>query len=146
MPRRSKHPESTTLQQIESADRTELTALFQRKTGQQPGPRASLAYLRGNLAWMLQAEQQGEDPARLRKRLIRRLSVALSGTSRQRSVHRPGTRLIREWQGLIYEVTVLERGYAWQGQVYRSLTPIATAITGTKWSGPRFFGLREAAA
>jgi len=51
---------------------------------------------------------------------------------------------VREWQGVAHEVTVVDDGYAWQGRVYRSLSPIASAITGTKWSGPRFFGLRKA--
>ncbi|MEM7169244.1 MAG: DUF2924 domain-containing protein [Pseudomonadota bacterium] len=53
---------------------------------------------------------------------------------------RPGTRLLREWQGTLHEVEVLEMGYLWRGKSYRSLSAIAKAITGTKWSGPRFFG------
>ena len=48
---------------------------------------------------------------------------------------------MREWQGKVYEVTILDQGYAWEGRVYPNLTRIATEITGTKWSGPRFFGL-----
>ena len=53
----------------------------------------------------------------------------------------PGAKLIREWQGKVYEVTVLEHEIAYGGRTYSSLTAIARAITGTKWSGPRFFGL-----
>lgn len=56
----------------------------------------------------------------------------------------PGTRLIRTWHGKTYEVTVLEGVRAKLGEeTYRSLSAVATAITGTKWSGPLFFGLRD---
>jgi hypothetical protein len=54
----------------------------------------------------------------------------------------PGTRLLREWQGAEHTVTVLRDGYEWQGRPYRSLSAIARAIAGTRWNGPRFFGLR----
>ncbi len=56
-----------------------------------------------------------------------------------------GARLVREWNGVVHEVDVVEDGYLWQGETYRSLTAIARAITGTKWSGPRFFGLERRA-
>jgi len=56
---------------------------------------------------------------------------------------KPGTRLLRLWQGTSHEVTVLGHGFAWQGTTYGSLSEIARAITGARWSGPRFFGLKE---
>jgi hypothetical protein len=52
-----------------------------------------------------------------------------------------GTRYVREHAGKLHEVTVLEAGYEYEGTTYRSLSEIARAITGTKWSGPAFFGL-----
>jgi hypothetical protein len=55
---------------------------------------------------------------------------------------KPGTRLIREWQGRTHEVVVGENGFLWQQAHYRSLSKIARAITGTPWSGPVFFGLK----
>ncbi len=55
----------------------------------------------------------------------------------------PGTRLVREWHGVTHEVIIEEKGYRWQRQLYRSLSQIASEITGTHWSGPRFFGLRK---
>ena len=55
----------------------------------------------------------------------------------------PGTILVREWDGKSQRVVVLDQGFAWNGTTYRSLTEIAFAITGTRWSGPRFFGLRR---
>ena len=53
-----------------------------------------------------------------------------------------GTRLYRSWRGVTQEVLVLEGGYGWQGKSYASLSEVARAITGTRWSGPRFFGLQ----
>ncbi len=58
----------------------------------------------------------------------------------------PGTRLVREWRGRMHQVIVCEDGsYQWNGERYSSLSKIAQVITGTRWSGPRFFGLRDAA-
>ena len=54
-----------------------------------------------------------------------------------------GTRLVREWDGERYEVTVVQGGFEFAGRRYRSLTAIAKAITGTHWNGPAFFGLRS---
>jgi hypothetical protein len=59
------------------------------------------------------------------------------------SRHKPGTRFVREWQGKLHEVAVLPAGYEYNGQTYRSLSVIAREITGTRWSGPAFFGLRQ---
>ena len=56
---------------------------------------------------------------------------------------RPGTVLEREWNGRMHRVAVLTDGFAWNGKTYRSLTKVASAITGTRWSGPRFFGVRD---
>jgi hypothetical protein len=55
---------------------------------------------------------------------------------------KPGTRLLREWQGRTYEVLVLDGGFSWQNTRYRSLSALARKITGTAWSGPLFFGLK----
>ena len=55
-----------------------------------------------------------------------------------------GALLVREWNGALQRVTVLERGFAWNGKTYGSLSQIAKAMTGTSWNGHRFFGLRPA--
>ena len=83
----------------------------------------------------------------LRQRL-RRLGEELRATGRISSVgtqpaFKPGTRLIREWQGRTHEVTVLEHGFQWNGETYRSLSAVARAITGTRWNGHVFFGLKS---
>jgi hypothetical protein len=56
---------------------------------------------------------------------------------------RPGTVLGREWNGQMHRVAVLADGFAWNGKTYPSLSKIAFAITGTRWNGPKFFGLRD---
>ena len=56
---------------------------------------------------------------------------------------RPGTLLSREYEGILHKVMVLDRGFGWNGQTFESLSKVALAITGTRWNGPRFFGLRD---
>ncbi len=58
----------------------------------------------------------------------------------------PGSRLVRDWRGERFEVEVLEKGFGFDGETYRSLSEIARLITGARWSGPRFFGLKQAAS
>ncbi len=58
---------------------------------------------------------------------------------------KPGGRLLREWNGVTHTVEVTDEGFRWNGQTYRSLSAVARAITGARWSGPRFFGLQEGA-
>ncbi len=62
---------------------------------------------------------------------------------RSRTELRPGTLLTREWDGHLQRVMVLADGFTWNGKTYRSLSKVAFAITGSRWSGPRFFGLRD---
>jgi hypothetical protein len=64
-----------------------------------------------------------------------------AGVRRRPRTLKPGTILVWEWQGALQRVTVLADGYAWNGKIFRSLSTAAKAITGTQWSGPRFFGL-----
>ena len=79
------------------------------------------------------------------ERQLRQIGLELQQTGRLRirPQLKPGTRLMREWQGRSYEVLVLDDGFSWQGTHYRSLSAIARKITGTAWSGPLFFGLRS---
>jgi hypothetical protein len=77
--------------------------------------------------------------------LIEEEDQRLKGKRPVRRGDRPiaGTRLIREWQGVEHTATVLDDGFEYQGRRYQSLSAIARAITGTRWSGPLFFGLRN---
>ena len=64
-------------------------------------------------------------------------------TRKKKNMPVVGTRLIREWNGERYEVTVVKNGYEFEGKVFRSLSAITKEITGTSWNGPAFFGLRQ---
>ncbi|NQV47019.1 MAG: DUF2924 domain-containing protein [Rhodospirillaceae bacterium] len=72
-------------------------------------------------------------------------TCANSRKSKRKAEFRPisGTRLIREWQGIEHQVTVLDDGFEYQGCKYKSLSVIARTITGTRWSGPVFFGIKK---
>jgi Protein of unknown function (DUF2924) len=97
------------------------------------------------IAYRLQAECLG-DLDRDAQRFLDRVAAGtstLSAPGRRRHALRPGTILVREWDGKSQRVMVLDEGFAWNATTYRSLTGVAFAITGTRWSGPRFFGLRS---
>ena len=69
------------------------------------------------------------------------ISAHKNSSARPRTAPRQGTRFVREWNGKSHVVEVVGKGFVWQGKTYRSLSAIASTITGTRWSGPRFFGL-----
>jgi Protein of unknown function (DUF2924) len=73
------------------------------------------------------------------------MSVRLAGFDQKRAQLTPGTVLVREWERRSQRVMVMANGFAWNGQTYDSLSKVAFAITGTRWNGPRFFGLRDKA-
>ena len=106
-------------------------------------------YLESRLAYRIQELAYGGlRPETVRR--LERLGEELDGGDRMKSKRRAdhgmpivGTRLIREWQGVEQVVTVTSDGFEWQGRPYRSLSAIARAITGTRWNGWVFFGLRN---
>lgn len=85
----------------------------------------------------------------LDKRTLRRLEKAAADIAAGRSLapagprFKPGTRLIREWNGTVHEVVILEEGVQFRHKVWPSLSAVAREITGARWSGPRFFGLKR---
>jgi DUF2924 family protein len=82
------------------------------------------------------------EPLRQLRRIAQQFKEIGEATIRARPELKPGTRLMRQWQGRTYDVQVLDDGFSWQGTRYRSLSAIARQITGTAWSGPLFFGLK----
>jgi hypothetical protein len=118
-------------------DLERLRALWRTHYGPPP-PLRSVELLRLMLAWRLQADIHGGLDRETRRRLKRRGALEPEGLALG-----VGTRLRREWQGRMVEVTVEASGFRWQGTLYPSLSAAATAIAGTRWNGPRFFGLRE---
>ena len=89
------------------------------------------------LAWQIQADAFGALP----KSVARALRSG-AGSGGPPSITPPGSRFVREWNGRTHVVDVTDDGFVWNGQKFASLTAIARAITGTHWSGPRFFGLK----
>ena len=104
-----------------------------------PLPRISPAMLRLALAYELQAKALGG----LSRSSRQRLDQAAAAKTRTRSAS-PGMRLVREHNGQVHIVTISETGEVqWNGRTWRSLSEVARAITGTHWSGPAFFGLKQ---
>ncbi|MCA0871427.1 DUF2924 domain-containing protein [Seohaeicola saemankumensis] len=105
-------------------------------------------YLESRLAYRIQELAYGDLKPETVKRL-EALGEQLDGGDRKKSRMRAdllpiaGTRLIREWQGVEQAVTVTADGFEWQGRPYKSLSAIARAITGTRWNGWMFFGLKS---
>jgi hypothetical protein len=112
--------------------------------GVAPVPRISRDVLIRGIAWRIQEDAHGGISKSVRRRLVQ-LAADLSQDGVIRTAHatafKPGTKLVREWKGRVHEVMICEDGYVWSGKRYRSLTQVARLITGTRWSGPRFFGL-----
>jgi hypothetical protein len=111
-----------------------LRAEWQRRYGPPPKHRAA-DLLRRVLAWRIQAEVFGNLDAPTRRILSKEQNVL-------RPAAQPGMRLAREWAGRRYEVVVIESGVVFEGQTFGSLSEVARHITGRRWNGPRFFGLR----
>jgi hypothetical protein len=122
---------------LEPLDLEGLRAVWRSHYGSPP-PLRSPDLLRLMLAWRLQADVMGGLDRETRRKLERKGPVQAEGLDLG-----PGTILAREWQGRRVEVTVETSGFRWEGKVYKSLSSAATAIAGTRWNGPRFFGLRE---
>lgn len=100
--------------------------------------------LRRLLAWNIQAVRHG-GLSREAKRRLKELGAtngkAANGVAAPPITLKPGTMITREWRGTLHRVYVLDRGFAHEGRQYRSLSQVARAIAGTRWSGPRFFGI-----
>ena len=126
----------------------ELKAQWRELFDSEPPP-FNRRYLESRLAYRIQELAYGG----LKPETIRRLEQLGEeldgGDKRKRSIRmdrdRPitGTRLIRDWQGIEQIVTVTQTGFEWQGRPYQSLSAIARAITGTRWNGWVFFGLKN---
>jgi hypothetical protein len=103
------------------------------------------------IAYRLQADRFGDldhGTKQLFNRTIAKetgpaMSARLASFDQKRTELTPGTVLVREWDRQSQRVMVMADGFTWNGQTYESLSKVAFAITGTRWNGPRFFGLRD---
>jgi hypothetical protein len=125
---------------LETMDRAALVAAWLDTFGK-PAPKSlSQAFLRRFIAIEIQYRRRGG--------VTRKTRAALTKITDRSDLSRgpmleSGGRLIRDWNGVTHVVEVTENGYRWRGTTWRSLSAIAREITGTNWSGPRFFGLNR---
>ena len=98
-----------------------------------PAPRLAPDLLRRGVAYRLQERAYGK--------LCPKVARVMASGGRAAPEVTAGTRLVREWNGRTIDVIVTESGMIWEGRTYRSLSAIAREVTGTAWSGPRFFGI-----
>ena len=125
---------------LETADRVDLLDLWREVIVAPPPKSLSLPFLRRALGFELQCQVLGAP----KPRTIEDLGRVAAGSASRASVGaklRLGTKLVREWQGRTWTVEVVDGGFLMAGERYVSLSAIARKITGTRWSGPRFFGL-----
>jgi hypothetical protein len=133
---------------LRDLDITQLRSRWHTVFGRRPPPHLPRHLLFRTLAYRMQADRLGDLDDESRRLLDRSGSPEKAGQNAARLVRRiadvrPGTSLGREWNGRMQQVAVLAEGFAWNGKIYRSLSKVAFAITGTRWNGPRFFGLRD---
>lgn len=122
----------------------QLRAMW-RDVWRRPAPGIGPDLLRRGIAWKLQARIHGDLPTHVRREIdavAKRLRRGEPVVPARPSL-RPGSRLVREWQGRTLQVIVHERGYEYDSRHFRSLTQVARAITGTHQSGLLFFGVRR---
>jgi hypothetical protein len=126
---------------LETMSKAELGDRWAKLTGD-PVPKLSIAMLRLALAYELQAKELGG----LSRQTQQRLEQFERGKTRTRTAE-AGMRLVRAWNGRTHVVTIGEdRVIRWNDREWRSLSEVARAITGTRWSGPAFFGLKQKTA
>lgn len=133
---------------FDALDRDGCIARWKRQFGQEPPKYISVQFMRRALAYEAQVKVYGGHSSavcRVLKAALkeggRTVGTAARSANPSSLALRPGTHLVREWNGRTYQVEVLEKGFRLDGKDYGSLSGIARKITGTYWSGPRFFGL-----
>ena len=138
--------------QLRDLDLTGLRARWQNEVGRPAPQHLTWSLLFRILAYKIQADRLGDLDADTLKVLKRAsdndggpsvISEKLVALDKRRFAPPPGTVLVREWDRKSHRVMVMADGFAWNGKTFESLSQVAFAITGTKWNGPRFFGLRD---
>ena len=133
---------------LRDRDVGELRNHWHNVFGRRPHPHLPRHLLFRVLAYRLQADHLGDLDGESQRLLDRSGSPETAGHraaafGRRAAELHPGTMLAREWNGQMQRIAVLTDGFAWNGKTYPSLSKVAFAITGTRWSGPKFFGMRD---
>ena len=130
---------------LPTLDRQKLLAKWRAVYGTEPPSRVRDNFLIRAIAYRMQEKALGGLKPATRRFLEKAAEVHTSSKqiSTPAASAKPGTRLLREWHGRTYEVLVTENGVQCNGKCYRSLSEVARVITGVKWSGPLFFGLKN---
>ncbi len=130
---------SSRWEELAELDRSALRVAWTKAFGEAPPHFLSMIFMRKALIWDEQCRRMAGIPPDLK----RALKAAAGGKSVRGPAPaiRTGTQLVREWNGRRYQVDTTEDGYVLNGERFKSLSAIALHITGTSWSGPRFFGL-----
>jgi Protein of unknown function (DUF2924) len=130
------------IDRVRSLGLDELRTLWHRTFRSSPPPGFTKDLIARFLCWHIQEQALGGLDSETAKHLDGLARGGKPGADRPRRL-KPGTVLLREYQGERHTVTIVPNGYVWRETTYASLSSIARAITGTAWSGPRFFGLRS---
>ena len=132
------------IDQLPKLKREELLPIWQEQFGEDPLPRLRKELMVPLLIYRTQEREHGGLSQAARRRL-KEIAEQTVGKRRAGPGHHPGTRLVRSWKGELHEVTLGEQDFEYRGRHFATLSVIAREITGTRWSGPVFFGLREKA-
>ena len=130
---------------LSEMDAPELRAEWRRLYRSHPPKLLRRDLLELGVAWKLQERVLGGLSAATKRQLaeLARTMAEKSDLAKARTITlKPGARLVRDWNGETHEVLVTEDGFQWNGKTWASLSVIAREMTGTRWSGPRFFGLK----
>ncbi len=129
--------------ELENKPAAELRKIYNQIMPKKCAANANKEYLRPRLAYRLQELALGGLSEKTKNQLLNIADGISINSLRHHSDLIPGTKLCREWQGVIHEVEVRKDGYEYQGQKFRSLSSIARKITNTRWNGPKFFKLKS---
>ena len=131
---------------LPSLNKTQLLAIWAENFSKDPPPNLRKELMVPLLAYRMQEREFGGLSHAARRRL-REVAGSLRNDNpsqeRPDSAPQTGTRLLRVWRGETHEVIATGSGYEYRGQTYSSLSRIAREVTGTRWSGPLFFGVRK---
>lgn len=123
---------------LSAMSRDELTEQWSIHFGTQPPKKMRSS----TLARILSCEEQWQASPENRGAMRKQLERVVAASAKSAPSASEGTRLVREWHGREHVVDVVDGAYHWNGRPWKSLSAIAKEITGTKWSGPRFFGVK----